>query len=158
MADNFGASFKGPIGPIYRLPGPRNGLPHRYIYLWRSPFRGPGSLLVNWQVDLIWFELSHVQLEARIDFIRYAKEASTPNYAGKNLGQTSWMNTHWVTGQYWISWLGLLRIVDFLGSVILGIARPPGDFLCKHTPPRAHKKPVILAHSLIWSWKTVNKS
>lgn len=27
-----------------------------------------------------------------------------------------------------------------------------GDFLDKHTPPKAHKNPVILAHSFICSW------
>lgn len=78
-----------------------------------------------------------------------------------------------VTGQYWrCSWLPLVKTLAFLLSDIGKELTVPkelividerletdkvdnvgleGDFLCKQTPPKAHKNPVILAHSFICS-------
>ena len=60
-----------------------------------------------------------------------------------------------VTGQYCMSCE--VNTLDFLESrdkveeaEEIGIRA--GLFLCRHTPPRAHKKPVMFAHSFIWSY------
>lgn len=31
-----------------------------------------------------------------------------------------------------------------------------GDFLCRHTPPKAHRNPVMFAHSFIWSCECIS--
>lgn len=69
--------------------------------------------------------------------------------------QTEW--TYWVTGQYCTSWL---ELASFRGSRLGTGSKPKpddgldGDLRCRHTPPSAHRKPVIFAHSLIWSCNT----
>jgi hypothetical protein len=60
--------------------------------------------------------------------------------------------TYCVTGQYCTSWL---ELANLRGSR-LGTGSSPkpadgldGDLRCRHTPPSAQRKPVMLAHSLI---------
>lgn len=84
-------------------------------------------------------------------------QVDSPNYTNQiqNISVISLnMFTHCVTGQYSISWLVLGKTAGFLTSLVRFELTPccrEGDFPSKHTPPKAQRNPVILAHSFTWS-------